>query len=85
MPDGEGEDTRALRGELVAWVRRWRPELTGRGADPELTAFCLGAMVERMAQLLFFIGIGQPSEEELIQGLNRVWEAVLGLQPETTT
>jgi len=25
-PDGEVEDTRALRGELVAWVRRWRPD-----------------------------------------------------------
>lgn len=24
-PDGEVEDTRALRGELVAWIRRWRP------------------------------------------------------------
>jgi len=24
-PDGEVADTRALRGELVAWVRRWRP------------------------------------------------------------
>src|SRR5689334_10289494 len=23
--DGEVEDTRALRGELVAWIRRWRP------------------------------------------------------------
>ena len=25
-PDGELEDTRAFRGELVAWLRRWRPE-----------------------------------------------------------
>lgn len=25
-PDGEVEDTRALRGELVAWLRRWRPD-----------------------------------------------------------
>lgn len=24
-PDGEVEDTRALRAELVAWIRRWRP------------------------------------------------------------
>lgn len=24
-PDGEVEDTRTLRGDLVAWVRRWRP------------------------------------------------------------
>jgi LmbE family N-acetylglucosaminyl deacetylase len=24
-PDGEVEDTRALRGEVVAWIRRWRP------------------------------------------------------------
>lgn len=24
-PDGEVEDTRALRGDLVAWIRRWRP------------------------------------------------------------
>ena len=24
-PDGEVEDTRALRGELVSWIRRWRP------------------------------------------------------------
>jgi LmbE family N-acetylglucosaminyl deacetylase len=24
-PDGEVEDTRALRGTLVAWIRRWRP------------------------------------------------------------
>jgi LmbE family N-acetylglucosaminyl deacetylase len=25
--DGEVEDTRTLRGELVAWVRRWRPSV----------------------------------------------------------
>lgn len=24
-PDGEVEETRALRGDLVAWIRRWRP------------------------------------------------------------
>ncbi|MGI8476301.1 MAG: PIG-L deacetylase family protein [Thermomicrobiales bacterium] len=24
-PDGEVEETRALRGEIVAWIRRWRP------------------------------------------------------------
>lgn len=24
-PDGEVEETRRLRGELVAWIRRWRP------------------------------------------------------------
>lgn len=25
QPDGDVEDTRALRGELVAWIRRWQP------------------------------------------------------------
>lgn len=25
-PDGEVEDTRRLRGELVSWIRRWRPQ-----------------------------------------------------------
>lgn len=33
-PDGEVEDTRALREELVAWVRRWRPH-TVFTFDPE--------------------------------------------------
>lgn len=32
--DGEVEDTRALRGDLVAWVRRWRP-VTVFTHDPE--------------------------------------------------
>jgi len=26
-PDGEVEDTRALRSELVFWIRRWRPQV----------------------------------------------------------
>ncbi len=26
-PDGEVEDTRQLRGDLVRWIRRWRPEV----------------------------------------------------------
>lgn len=26
-PDGDVEDTRRLRGELVAWIRRWRPDV----------------------------------------------------------
>lgn len=26
-PDGEVEDTRALRGDLVAWIRCWRPDV----------------------------------------------------------
>ncbi|MDQ2808772.1 MAG: PIG-L family deacetylase [Chloroflexota bacterium] len=25
-PDGDLEDTRTLRGEVVAWIRRWRPQ-----------------------------------------------------------
>jgi LmbE family N-acetylglucosaminyl deacetylase len=25
QPDGDVEETRALRGELVSWIRRWRP------------------------------------------------------------
>lgn len=25
--DGDVEDTRALRGELVEWIRRWRPQV----------------------------------------------------------
>lgn len=33
-PDGEVEDTRALRADLVAWVRRWRPD-TLFTHDPE--------------------------------------------------
>lgn len=33
-PDGEVEDTRALRGDLVAWVRRWRPDVVFTH-DPE--------------------------------------------------
>jgi len=33
-PDGEVEDTYALRADLVAWVRRWRPE-TLFTHDPE--------------------------------------------------
>jgi LmbE family N-acetylglucosaminyl deacetylase len=27
LPDGEVEDTRALRGELVGWIRRWKPDI----------------------------------------------------------
>jgi LmbE family N-acetylglucosaminyl deacetylase len=27
QPDGEVEDTRALRGELVGWMRRWKPDI----------------------------------------------------------
>lgn len=26
-PDGDVEDTHALRGDLVAWIRRWRPDI----------------------------------------------------------
>jgi LmbE family N-acetylglucosaminyl deacetylase len=26
LPDGEVEDTRSLRGELVGWIRRWKPD-----------------------------------------------------------
>ena len=33
-PDGEVEETRALRGELVAWIRRWRPDVVFT-LDPE--------------------------------------------------
>jgi LmbE family N-acetylglucosaminyl deacetylase len=27
LPDGEVEDTRSLRGELVGWIRRWKPDI----------------------------------------------------------
>lgn len=33
-PDGEVEETRALRGDLVAWIRRWRPDVIFT-LDPE--------------------------------------------------
>ena len=33
-PDGEMEDTRPLRRDLVTWIRRWRPEIVFTH-DPE--------------------------------------------------
>ncbi len=64
----------------AAAIRRWR---RGRrpavGPSDEILAFCLGAMVERLAQLLFVCGVTSPTEDEALAALTGSWVAVLGL------
>jgi AcrR family transcriptional regulator len=69
----------------AAAIRRWRTEgqcTLDDGDDPDELAYCLGAMVERVAQLVHLFGDTTPSEDDCVAVMTAIWAGALRLQPE---
>lgn len=89
---GRDEPTAELRrrtrlsyiGRTTASMRSWQSEgLVDPSLDASAIAHCLGAMVERVAHLLFVFDDGM-DERRLLDAISHVWSSSLGLDNDAT-
>jgi AcrR family transcriptional regulator len=67
----------------VAAIHRWRREgqdPSPAEEDPDHLAYCLGSMVERLAQLLHLFGDAAPTEDECVLMATTIWARAVGLR-----
>jgi AcrR family transcriptional regulator len=74
------ESVMAYTHRAASAIRRWKSDADEDASlDVETVAYCLNAMVERIAHMLHVLGVTAPSEEESLRTLTAIWVAALEL------
>jgi AcrR family transcriptional regulator len=75
------ESVMAYTHRAASAIRKWKSD-AGQPAPPdtESLAYCLNAMVERIAHMVHVLGGTAPGEEESLAALTQIWVAALRLR-----